>query len=344
MKSFSPCRIENTPNCQPYPWHPSVVYEEKPFGGHRYWMAQTPLPPFEVQPYVDRYELPCIHYSDDGLDWKAIASNPIDDLTDGQIEEHDYFSDPHLVLTNGIMECYYRLTLLTEKKLVGNKTLLCKKTSTNGFDWSERIVIADLRRDEDVVVWGNQIISPSVIWEGDTYRCWYVDASSYVKGRHVRLSESMDGVKWSVNHICTLNGCNIDPWHIDVQRFGGIYYMVVYDYYKLSLFISDDGGKTFVYSGEILRPSNNPYDFYSDGLYRTCSIKMDNEYRIYFSARRKNKTFIGCLRTEDWMNYMGVNGQPIFRFYRNDIFSDMTRKEWLRPLKRGIKSVLRKEV
>lgn len=340
MKMFAPCRVENTPNCQPFPWHPSVVCVDRLFGGHRFWMAQTPLPPFEIQPYIDRYELPCVHYSDDGMEWKAIPSNPIEDLTNGQIEEHDYFSDPHLVLKEGVLECYYRLTLLKDRRIIGNKTLLCKKISTDGFKWSERIVVADLRETEDFEIWGDQIISPALIWEGGKYKCWYVDASTYVRGRHVRISESLDGVTWSPNRICTLNGGNNDPWHIDVQCYEGRHYMIVYDYYKLSLFVSEDGGSRFEYVNDILQPSNNAYDFYSDGLYRACSIKTENGFRVYFSARRKAKTYIGCLRTVDWKNFNGLNGQSFVRFMKKDILADMSRKEMLSPIKRKIKKAL----
>lgn len=343
MKTFSPCWIENTPNCQPYPWHPSVVYVERPFGGHRFWMAQTPVPPFEIQPYIDRYELPCIHFSDDGLNWKALASNPIDDLTEVQIEEHDYFSDPHLVLKDGVLECYYRLTLLKDKQLADNKTLLCKKTSTDGQNWSERVVVADLRLPTDVEVWGEQIISPALVNKDGVYKCWYVDASGYVKGRHVRLSESADGVIWSPNSVCTLRGRDVDPWHIDVQYYEGCYYMIVYENNRLSLYVSDDNGKTFEFVREILRASNNAYDFYCDGLYRACSVKTGEGYKIYFSARRKEKTYFGCLLTKDWESYRGVNGQPVLRFLRKDIFPDMTRKEWTRPIKWRIKRTLGKK-
>ena len=340
MMLFTPCRIENTTNCLPYPWHPSVLYAGKAFGDHPYWMAQTPLPPFEVQPYVDRYELPCIHYSDDGLNWKPIALNPIEDLTDEQIEEHDYFSDPHLVLKEGVMECYFRLTLIKDRQLVGNKTLLFKKSSTDGFNWSERMLVADLRQSKDIEIWGEQIISPALIWEGGKYKCWYVDASTYVHGRHVRMTESSDGVTWSPNRICTLIGGNIDPWHIDVQCYEGRHYLIVYDYYKLSLFVSEDGGCRFEYVNDILKPTNNAYDFFSDGLYRACSIKVGKDYRIYFSAKRKEKTYIGCLQTTDWIDYKGLNGQPLARFLRKDILSDLTRKEMIRPLKRRVKKIL----
>lgn len=114
---YTPVQIKNLSSLQPHPWHPSVVYIPEGWNGHKYWMAQTPFPPADVKPYRDRYELPCIHYSDDGIKWNPIISNPIEDLMPEEIEAHNYYSDPHLVLRDGVLECYYRYTMLQNKQL-----------------------------------------------------------------------------------------------------------------------------------------------------------------------------------------------------------------------------------
>ena len=78
-------------------------------------MAQTPFPPTHVPPYGDRYELPCIHFSDDGVKFFPVDSNPIVDLTQAEINQHNYYSDPHLVLRDGQLELYFRYTILKDK-------------------------------------------------------------------------------------------------------------------------------------------------------------------------------------------------------------------------------------
>lgn len=298
----------------PMPWHPSVVFVADGWNGHTYWMAQTPFPPMDIEPYRDRYELPCIHYSDDGIHWKPINGNPIVDLSQEEIEAHNYYSDTHLVLKDGILELYFRYTILTNQQLVGNKTSLLRSVSYNGISWSTPQVVADLRREQDIQIWGEQIISEAVRWDGKQYQCWYVDKSSYLNNRHIRMTTSADGKQWTSNVLCSLEGQEIEPWHIDVQYYDGKYQMIVYDMNKLVWYESEDGVQ-FNYVSDILSPSPKRYDFYADGLYRACSIKTDKEIRVYFSAKRKDKSYIGLLVTKDRIHFEPTNGLPKWRWF-----------------------------
>lgn len=304
---FTPLKIKNTSNCLPTPWHPSVVYIPEGWNGHKYWMAQTPFPPTHVPPYGDRYELPCIHFSDDGVKFFPIDSNPIVDLTQAEINQHNYYSDPHLVLRDGQLELYFRYTILKDKQYIGNTTLLLRSNSTDGLTWSEPIVIADLRQENDINIWGEQIISQSLRWDGQGYECWYVDKSSYLSNRNIRLTRSENGVDWCKNVLCTLDGHTIDPWHIDVQHYDDKYQMIVYDLHQLAWYESVDGVH-FHFVSQVLVPSSNPNDFYSDGLYRACSIKVNNDILVYFSAKRKDKSFIGCLKTINRIKFIPISG------------------------------------
>ena len=304
---FTPIKIRNTSKCLQTPWHPSVVYIPEGWNGHKYWMAQTPFPPTHVPPYGDRYELPCIHFSDDGLNFYPIDSNPIVDLTADEIEAHNYYSDPHLVLRDGQLELYFRYTILKDKLYIGNTTLLLRSNSTDGLTWSDPIVIADLRQEKDINIWGEQIISQSLRWDGQGYECWYVDKSSYLSNRNIRLTKSENGVDWCKNVLCTLDGYTIDPWHIDVQHYDDKYQIIVYDLYQLVWYESVDGVH-FHFVSQVLVPSSNPNDFYSDGLYRACSIKVNNDILVYFSAKRKDKSFIGCLKTIDRIEFIPISG------------------------------------
>ena len=213
-----PLSIHNVSSMPNYFWHPSFVYIPYYFSGHKWWMTQSPYHPrVELKPYRARWELPCVHYSDDGILWKSIVNNPVDDLTKQQIADENYLSDPHLVYKDGVLELYYRLTLLADKQIQGNKTVLYKKTSADGVNWSERVVVADLRKKEDVEIWGEQIISQARVWTGKEYLYWYVDGSGYQKNRGIKMTTSKDGVLWTKAKQCKIVDYGDTPWHIDVQ-------------------------------------------------------------------------------------------------------------------------------
>lgn len=336
----TPLIINNTPNCKPHPWHPSVVYCEKIWNGHRWWMAQTPLPPTDVSPYRDRYELPCIHFSDDGIHWDPIPSNPIDDIDESMVMAHNYLSDPHLLLHNGVLECYYRLSLLNNCQLIGNKTLLLKKTSTDGTHWSEREVVADLRREEDISIWGEQIISQAVVWDGAHYRCWYVDRSGYLKNRRILMTTSTDGHIWEPYSICNLLGTpDFDPWHIDVQFFDGEYQMLLFDEWNLH-FLSSSDGINFHYISHVLTPTLLFTDFYSHGIYRACSVKVKDKILVYFSAKTERQASIGLLSTTDRKHFVPENGISFIDYFPKFILRNLSFKNIKRFVKRKLRIIM----
>lgn len=337
----TPLSIPNNNNCQPHPWHPSVIYHEDGWNGHRFWMAQSPYPPFQTAPYTDYYEVPCIHYSDDGIHWTPISSNPIDNTSSEMSASHDYFSDPHLVLKDGILECYYRRTFLKNKQLVGNKTVLLKRTSPDGFKWSEAITVADLRTEQDVQIWGKQIISHSILWKNKQYYCWYVDRSSYLHNREIHLCTSTDGIRWTTHVKCELQSHTIDPWHIDVQYYDNMYQMVVYDMNGLSWFESSDGVH-FRYHSYILRPSFYFMDFFSNGLYRACSVKVKQEIFLYFSAKNAQRTSIGLLKTTDRLTFSPKNGLSQLQYIKQYIYPQRSNKNLKRFIKHNLKKITNK--
>ena len=121
------------------PFHPSVIYHKDGLYGYRYWMVQTPYP-IGGRPYRARWECPSIYCSNNGIDWETKRyNNPIDDLTPDEIENGDYFSDPHLVYRDdtGELECWYRLThmdMTKEKKKLQYPTYLIRKRSGDGVN------------------------------------------------------------------------------------------------------------------------------------------------------------------------------------------------------------------
>ena len=302
-----PLIIEKALTMPEYFWHPSVVYVPDGLGGHNWRMAQTPFPHFSIEPYRDRYEIPCIHYSDDGITWKSILNNPIDELTAKQIDAHDYFSDPHLIYKNGTLELYYRLTILKDKQPVGNKTILYKRTSDDGFNWSPRVLIADLRNSHDVEIWGEQIISPAIIWNGHYYQCWYVDASKFIEKRNIRTVTSTDGLLWTANRICEHNLDITTPWHLDVQFWDGLYRMVLYNDKSndITYFESKDG-YSFRFRKTLLTTNSSPFSFYFSELYRSCIVKGKGQIvSLFFSGANyiSMHSFIGRLDSSDMVKW-----------------------------------------
>ena len=49
--------------------------------------------------------------------------------------------------------------------------------------------------------------------------CWYVDRSSYMSNRKIRMTQSLNGKDWQISGECSLLGLAVDPWHIDVQYY-----------------------------------------------------------------------------------------------------------------------------
>lgn len=335
----TPLNIPSVKGCINHPYHPSVAFLPDGWNGHRYWMAQTPFPPVAIEPYQDRWELPCIHYSDDGISWYPAMSHPVEELTAEEIAVKDYYSDPHLLIVDGVMQLYYRFSVLEDGDMKTNKTLLYRRTSRNGKDWSERELIADLRKNEDVAIWGAQIISPAIVYREGEYRCWYVDASNWEPTRRVCMSISKDGLHWDTAQKCRFDAEAIIPWHLDVLYQNGIYRMLGYDLQTQAIreYVSEDGIQ-WEEKQVIIKPSCIEGDFYSDDLYRACSVQTDKGYNIYFSANNSKQSFIGMLRTEDWKEFVPVNGtNPITWYVRNWNWSREKRY-----IKRMIKKVIGK--
>lgn len=295
---FAPIYIESSAQFLPHPWHPSVVYAPDGWNGHKYWMAETPFPPFHVAPYKDRWELPCIHYSDDGTHWNNITHNPIANITDTQIVGHGYLSDPHLFFANGKLECWYR-----RMENHDSRTTILRKVSLTGEEWGAEQVVADTFNNDIVNNLGKEIISPAILWDGSTYVMYYVDDTFTNLQRGIKCSSSTDGKHWSNAESIKLQITNhksqipIIPWHIDVQYIQDTYYLLIHDvdHNLLALYTSSDG-KSFDYQQIVLRASHKWLDFFSHKLYRACLIKVENQLCIYFSANNGMASYIGLMK------------------------------------------------
>lgn len=274
------------------PYHPSIVFFPRKWNGYSYYLAETPFfcgyPP-KGNVYRDRFECPSIHVSNDGIHWMETTKNPIDNLSDTDISNKDYFSDPHLVFTDNGLECWYRINHRYGDYEKENNVLLLRKISRDGIHWGEREIISDLTKSNNPL--GNMIISPAIIFN-QTYHMWYVDSISH--GQRDIAYSSWDTTKWETKKICKLIGREINPWHIDVSYSGNTYWLIIFDRINLTLWKSSDG-LNFYFQKELLAPSKRIGSFYSNDLYRACLVKTDTKYRLYFSADDTLKTYIGVM-------------------------------------------------
>lgn len=297
------------------PYHPSVLYLEQPVSGYHYWMAETPFPP-KAKPYNDRWECPSIHASNDGIHWTEPIQNPITNLSDEEIENLDYYSDPHLVKTGpSTFECWYRLNRRHRNRDNNDEVMLMRQTTTDFITWSSPELLQSLLPScDDNKGLGKMVVSPAVIYRDSCYQMWYVDSHSHAK-RKVAFSTSADGKHWSDKHICTLRGAGINPWHIDVTILDNAYWLVIYDHSDLTLWCSSDG-ITFDYVKTLLKPSRISGSFYY-GLYRSCLIKAEGKYNLYFSGYAGNSTYIGLMQgdTPESLEVVSVDGEPFCNFF-----------------------------
>lgn len=179
------------------PYHPTVLFFED--GGplpsdNRFLMVQTPFSP-KAKPYRDRFECPQAHLSKDGVHWSS-AQAPILDLTEDQIADYDYFSDPHLVYgPDGQIECWFRHTkrhgCTSEKEHV----CLVRSISTDGVNWSAPEYLHDSRNPGINPEGRGMLVSPAVLYLDGQYYMWYVDSEGS-HDRKVRLAVSADGKLW----------------------------------------------------------------------------------------------------------------------------------------------------
>lgn len=297
-----PVYIHFGKNMKPYPLHPSVVYCENGYAGHKFWMAETPVPPFRMKPYRDRWELPCIHYSDNGLEWFSLQNDPIDDISQEQISKGHFFSDTHLILVNGVMECYYRLY-----ETNGVRTAIYRKKSTDMVHWSEREFVVENDDNLPNSKVGHALVSPSFVYKDGEYQMWYVNDEPINDKRGVSTSILRDG-EWQKFQVCTFDK-PVYPWHIDIQYFDGLYHLITYSFENEIAYYTSKDGVNFDFVQDIIQSSKRKIDFYPR-LYRACAVKKEKDILVYFSAIKGYNTSIGLLIRKEDGQIIVVNGRP----------------------------------
>lgn len=271
------------------PYHPSVVYIPGGFNGYKYWMSSSPIPT-AGQPYPERFEVPVVHKSNDGINWTVVESaNPLDDLTAEEITNTDYMSDPHNVYRpdTQTLEVWYRLT----RRATGEPTTVFRRTTTDGVNWTARETMVP----ETVISSGYMVQSPSIIWDNTrkVYRLWYYNAinASYYN----EIPEG--GVYVPSNQVRVNLDVNLLYHHIDVNFFNGEYHFIGYHAgtpQNITHYTSTDG-INFV-KKKVLIETGTGHFLYSGMLYRSVSLLNEQgKVMLYFSFNTNGQRGVGLI-------------------------------------------------
>lgn len=271
--------------------HPKVLYIPDGVGGHKYWIAYTPYDFGNV-----KHENPCIAYSDDGYNWTDISANPLAN-TDGEADTI-YYSDTHLVYTGSRLECWYR-------KVNGNTETIYRRNSPNGINWT------DPEEIYSVTINGNALLSPVIFYDNPThkYRIWVVNSAN---GYHIDYYEapSDDIATWSFVRSITLaynyKGTAYNVWHIDVSLIDNKYVLIAMcKGTPWCVFMATSDDNITYTTPEILLYPNNVDDWDAE-MYRSCIVKTDADYRVYYSARWRLIYGTGVTTSDSLAKFIGT--------------------------------------
>ena len=279
--------------------HPKVLYIPDGFAGHKWWMAYTPYTWGK-----DLYEDPCVVWSDNGLDWFPDYVTPI--TTEHNTDEDRWnYSDTHIVLVpkdgTTVMQCWWR----GHKRSPGHELIyMCE--SYDGLTWGDIHTIWDKPRE------GATMMSPTIIYEDDLYKCWVVNNNTSIDYFEGSTPFTMNKIA-SITDIFYFNYNEIryKTWHIDIIHDNDVYIMVNMgksvdtDTELRTLFIceSEDG---IHWSTPEICVKDRP-DKWDQCLYRSSIVRVRSELWLYYSAHTRNGLYnIGLSKAREGYKFVGV--------------------------------------
>ncbi len=261
--------------------HPSVIYNQSsPFAGFRYWMVNTPLT--AGNGYGDRWECPCVFRSHDGITWRvnSAAGNPLDDLTQAEIDKKGYFSDPCLVRVGNTLEVWYRITSdgsnLADTKIV-------RKVTSDGITWSERQIVFDPLINNGDVGMGWYPRSQQVLYENGKYIMYYTTNTGIER---VETTNPLGSV-WTNKTTINYDGQLI--WHFSMARHSsGKLHIVGYssNQENVGYWIGETSDINFTLKKTILSRNEN-ISLNADRFYQSAICFVNEEVFVYATMRSK---------------------------------------------------------
>lgn len=263
--------------------HPKVLYFEKPWNGYSYWMTFTPYPEGD-----DSKENPHILASQNGIDWDEPKGfrNPLDDTPDAYERSVCYNSDSHLLYNeqSDELECWWRYVDDHEDIVV-----LFRRCSSDGINWTPKEEMVKRTRSKE------DYVSLAILFEDNVYKMWYVS------GYQIQYRESTNGRDWSdyVTKEVSLPDEALRVWHLDAIHTKQGYEMVfcAFDHrlndarQKMSLYYtSSTDNENYRPAIEILRPLTGINTWDNCGLYRSSLVYNNEQYYLYYSGIKDDKT------------------------------------------------------
>ncbi|MGX6962303.1 DUF2304 domain-containing protein [Vagococcus xieshaowenii] len=293
--------------------HPSVVNFPKDWSGYKYWMAVTPYPEGDAGK-----ENPHIFASHDMIAWDVPfgdeGMNPLDDIKNSPLNESNsplkYNSDTHLLFNKekNRLEMFWRYVDDVEKMVY-----IYQMNSEDGREWSDKELVYTCNRGK-----GEDWLSPAFTKDENGYQVWYVGYDYLI---HHRTSK--DGKNWSKADTVDVpyEKENMHSWHLDVQEIDGHQEMLVVgfekepgekvswsDRHQMNLYYASNQEGKWSQLKPIIYPSQVHAKWDGKGLYRSCMIKEDGNYYVFYSGIGDTDTrAIGLSYGSDIFNLKGIS-------------------------------------
>ena len=245
--------------------HPDIFFDQTQ---QRYVLSFTPYPFND-----DSHENPCIAVSDDGIHFREEREglNPL-----ARPPEKDHNDDPDISLHDGVYSLVYLETVRPDYQNV------VALESTDRLNWERRVLYR-----QNLAGSGDIILSPAVIWTGETCRCFFV-MGNYGRGHCIRCcsGDSLAGLDFAGAAPVNIDSIpqSLMPWHLDVFPDGAGGFIML-----LSLVAHNKDGKGGRYFLHIAR-SRNLTDWKLEPVpvlkncYRSSGFVKDGVLYIYFSS------------------------------------------------------------
>jgi hypothetical protein len=134
-------------------------------------------------------------------------------------DDRRYHSDPCLLIHKEEFRLYFRTT---DEAAVPRCDWIKLTTSKDGVNWTDPVPVL---RDQK----GALLMSPSVLFTGNLFLLWTVDAVRSGWGLALTFRASTNGYDWSDARTCTVNWADteMEPWHIEVRKVGDTFEMLM---------------------------------------------------------------------------------------------------------------------
>ena len=261
------------------PTHPCALYIPEGWNGHKYWLAYTPFPNND-----NAYENPCLAYSDDGVNFSSDGlTNPVENTPMENGVKVGFNSDVHIVLVNGVMECWWRTC--QQKGTRPGYEIIYRKKSTDGVNWTEKEELYAVEHAGFA-----KCLSPVVIYKDGKYLIWY----NWLLSKIV-YCESEDGTNWQEIRRLDFDQ-NLYPdykiWHHDIKYTEGIGYEFVASYRleanadsNLYVFYAQSDDNIAYTTPTLILTVGKEGNFDATELYRPSIIREPSGVKVYYGCR-----------------------------------------------------------